>query len=222
MGLLNETQVNIGLGKGKAINEFNDRILNFQIGNKMESINSNDMRLIKELCTQRITKQEFENETKFKASYQQLVFLLDNTEKEVNLENNDNKYFSAIFWDLPDQLSLLESEYIFRKFLLKNWHHEHEEIAGSFQVFFNNDKDNIQVLLQSIKNIPKYLNRNDLKYSYVRKIIYAIGAQPEPYNIEALEELANKTDDDIIKDLSLHQIEKRKSLGRWESTKNVQ
>ena len=59
-----------------------------------------------------------------------------------------------------------------------------------------------------------------MKYPYIRKIIYAIGAQPEPYNIDALEKLATKTNDEQIKDLALHQIKKRKELGRWEAAKN--
>ena len=61
-----------------------------------------------------------------------------------------------------------------------------------------------------------------MKYPYIRKIIYAIGSQPEPYNSEALEKLASETNDEKIKDLALHQIEKRKELGRWEAAKNAQ
>jgi hypothetical protein len=72
-----------------------------------------------------------------------------------------------------------------------------------------------------VNTIPDYLSSDDFKYPYIRKIIYAIGAQPEPYNIEALEKLANETGDEQIKELALHQVKKRKELGRWEATKNT-
>jgi len=62
-----------------------------------------------------------------------------------------------------------------------------------------------------------YKSSDDLKYSYIRKIIYAIGAQPTPENIQALEEIAQSRDNEI-RNLALHQIKKRKERGRWEST----
>ena len=54
----------------------------------------------------------------------------------------------------------------------------------------------------------------------MQKIIYAIGAQPQPESLLALEKLASETDDEKIKELALHQLEKRKELGRWEYEKN--
>ena len=47
--------------------------------------------------------------------------------------------------------------------------------------------------------------------------MYAIGAQPQPESLLALEKLASETEDEVIKELSLRQVEKRKLLGRWES-----
>lgn len=61
-----------------------------------------------------------------------------------------------------------------------------------------------------------YKSGEDLKYPFIRKIIYAIGAQPEPYNMEALKTISQSTDEKI-KELALHQIEKRKKFGRWEA-----
>lgn len=115
-----------------------------------------------------------------------------------------------------------KNESTLRKVLLLNFHKSHEDIASLFQSNYNNNKENIPILLQSINTIPDYLVPDDFKYPYIRKLIYAIGAQPEPYNIEALEKLANETEDEQIKDLALHQIEKRKKLGRWEAVKNPQ
>lgn len=187
----------------------------------MESISFNDKRLIKDLCDYEIDITEFINKTDFKASFVQLNLLLDETKMRVS-EYGDNQYFYSIFWNLPNSLSFDEEVNLYSKYLLKNWHHEHEEIVGSFQAFFHNSKENIPILLKAINNIPDYLRPDDFKYPYIRKIIYAIGVQPEPYNIEALEKLANETNDEQIKELALHQIKKRKKLGRWEATKNPQ
>ena len=72
--------------------------------------------------------------------------------------------------------------------------------------------------LKAIDNIPEYLEPEDFKYPYVRKIIYAIGAQPQPESLLALEKLASETNDIKIRELALHQLEKRKELGRWEQS----
>ncbi len=110
----------------------------------------------------------------------------------------------------------IENEDIISKLILENWHKEHEDIAGLFQRKFNKNKKNIQILLQAINNIPEYLQVDDFKYPYIRKLIYAIGAQPEKDNIKTLLMLAKSEDEQVAK-LALHQIEKRKQLGRWEN-----
>lgn len=115
-----------------------------------------------------------------------------------------------------------ENRETLRKLLLLNFHKSHEDIVSLFQLNYNKDSADILILIKAIENIPEYLQPDDFKYPYIRKIIYAIGAQPEPYNIEALEKLANETNDEQIKELALHQIKKRKKLGRWEATKNPQ
>lgn len=117
--------------------------------------------------------------------------------------------------------NVLNFKEIEKKLLSEEWHTTHEDIVGYFQLMFNTERENISILLNAITNIPDYLRPDDFKYPYIRKLIYAIGAQPEPYNVEALENLVNETTDQQIKDLALHQIEKRKRLGRWEAAKNV-
>ena len=107
-----------------------------------------------------------------------------------------------------------------RKLLLLNFHDSHEDIVDLFQTMWNNSTENIPILLKAIDNIPKYLEDDDFKYPYIRKIIYAIGAQPQPESLLALEKLASETNDTEIKKLALHQLEKRKELGRWEYEKN--
>ena len=105
-----------------------------------------------------------------------------------------------------------------RKLLLLNFHDSHEDIVDLFQTMWNNSTENIPILLKAIDNIPKYLEDDDFKYPYIRKIIYAIGAQPQPESLLALEKLASETNDIKIKELALHQLEKRKELGRWEQS----
>lgn len=132
------------------------------------------------------------------------------------MENKDSE--SLQYLDMlpkEDSNSYLE---IRKQLLLESWHQLHEDIVGFFQLVYNDNIDNINVLQKAISNLPEYIKENNSKYPYIRKIIYAIGAQPEPYNIQALEELAKSTDEQI-KELALHQIEKRKKLGRWESKK---
>ena len=87
-------------------------------------------------------------------------------------------------------------------------------MASAFQTIFNNNTENIPILLKAIDNIPEYLELEDFKYPYIRKIIYAIGAQSQPESLLALEKLAAETNDTEIKKLALHQLEKRKELGR--------
>ena len=87
-------------------------------------------------------------------------------------------------------------------------------MASAFQTIFNNNTENIPILLKAIDNIPTYLEPEDFKYPYIRKIIYAIGAQPQPESLLALEKLAAETNDTEIKKLALHQLEKRKELRR--------
>lgn len=161
-----------------------------------------------------ITKEEIKKIIK-PVNYDEYVILLNDS-----LGKDDSSFFEALLWDLPNNLTFREEESIFQFLIVDIRHREHENMATSFQARFNNNIDNISVLLKSVNLIPKYLESYDFKYSYIRKIIYAIGAQPEPYNIEALEKLSNETNNDEIKGLVIHQIEKRKKLGRWEFNKN--
>lgn len=108
----------------------------------------------------------------------------------------------------------LSNEEPLRKLLLWNFHNSHEEIVDLFQTMWNNSSENIPILLKAIDNIPEYLEDDDFKYPYIRKIIYAIGAQPQPESLLALEKLTSETNDTEIKKLALHQLEKRKELGR--------
>jgi hypothetical protein len=185
----------------------------------MEVISSKNQQLIKDLCDWKINREQFIEKTAFKANYEQLRYLLLSVKDYIN-KNEYNQYFGAILWDLPNSMSNKEDEALFQEFLLCDFHSEHENMASAFQSTFNNNIENIPILLKAIDNIPKYLEPEDFKYPYVRKIIYAIGAQPQPESFLALEQLVSQTNDVEIKKLALHQLEKRKELGRWEYERN--
>jgi hypothetical protein len=150
--------------------------------------------------------------------YQNRVNTLDLTQSlNIAFSNKDKSSLENCFF-VAYTLNLfsIENEAIISKLIVENWHKEHEDIVGLFQRKFNNNKQNIQILLQAINNIPEYLQDDDFKYPYIRKLIYAIGAQLEKDNIETLLILA-KSEDEQIGKLALHQIKKRKELGRWEN-----
>lgn len=152
----------------------------------------------------------------YKANFEELKQLL----LESKTDHVFNNRFNAILWRFP--ISMSESDFIklLHFFLLEYGHHDHEQIITSLQQYYNNDENSINYLIKIISELPDfYKHDEDLKYPFIRKIIYAIGAQPEPYNIEALETLL-QSEDEEIKALVLHQIEKRKRLGRWEAEDN--
>jgi hypothetical protein len=160
-----------------------------------------------------ITNEQLNDIINYKVNYIEFKELLD-----LCYKTNDQSLFEAVLWCMPNVMTNPEKELIFSHFIILPNHHDHENIIIAFQNQFNTNYRNIEVLLNAIKKIPEYLQEDDFKYSYIRKIIYAIGAQPEPYNIQALEKLS-KSEDLQIRELALHQIEKRNKLGRWESIK---
>ena len=173
-------------------------------------ITEKDKELILLLCERKISIEDFKTLTKFIANKEILKELLFETKNRIN-EYNDNNYFEALFWRLPKILTFKEKEEIYQEFLLQKFHHEHEEMASAFQTIFNNNTENIPILLKAIDNIPEYLEPEDFKYPYIRKIIYAIGAQPQPESLLALEKLASETNDIKIKELAYISLKKEKN-----------
>lgn len=150
----------------------------------------------------------------YRANYEELKQLL----LESKTDSIYDTRFSKILWRFPISMSDSDFMKLLQFFLLENWHHGHESIIETFQDSFNNDKENITYLMHLLSSLPEfYKYDDDLKYPFIRKIIYAIGAQPEPHNIEALEKIS-LSEDEKIKELALHQIKKRKKLGRWEAS----
>jgi hypothetical protein len=160
-----------------------------------------------------ITKDELFKIFPYKAKFEELKQLLLQTKRDCFY----NEEFYNILWRFP--ISMSDSEYIelLHFFLLEDWHHDHERILQELQNYSNEDKNSIKYLMKLLSHPPdRYQHDEYIKYPFIRKIIYAIGAQPEPYNIQALETLL-QTEDKEIKELVLHQIEKRKRFGRWEA-----
>lgn len=139
---------------------------------------------------------------------------------EILLNENNYEEFQSIFWFFTFELEIYNRVNFYKKYILNIKHYEHENMVSAFQSTFNNNTENISILLKALENIPEYLQPEDFKYPYIRKIIYSIGAQPQPESLLALEKLAQETKDKKIKELALHQLEKRKRLGRWEAEMN--
>ncbi|WP_433829505.1 hypothetical protein [Flavobacterium anhuiense] len=152
----------------------------------------------------------------YRANFEELKQLLFESKTDSIFDTR----FTDILWRFPISMSDCEFMKLLQIFLVENWHHNHESIIRKFQDWFNEDKDTIKYLMQAFHSPPEFYKYDEaLKYPYIRKIIYAIGAQPEPYNFEALEAIS-QSEDEEIKALALHQIEKRKRLGRWEANSN--
>ena len=170
--------------------------------------------ILQKRCAGLLTQEEVDTAIKWKKSKAEIEELLDNCLAQGNPDNN----FEVYFWYTPSDITRLEDEKLSRKYLLVEGHFEHENIASGFQTYLNNSSENVDILIQAIENVPKYLELDDFKYPYIRKCIYAIGAQPEPENFKGLILLA-ESNDIRIKELAIHQIEKRKMRGYWEKEK---
>ncbi|MEX0596249.1 MAG: hypothetical protein WD512_07090, partial [Candidatus Paceibacterota bacterium] len=169
-------------------------------------MNDNDKKIVLDFACKKISRDElFQN----LPNYLKEPFLLEKYNEVITSKDKRELEFLRM---IPlDNIQLLLP--IYRKLILEDWHTENEDIARYFQNEFNEDIENIPILIKAINSVPKYLQYDVMKYPYIRKIIYAIGAQPEPNNIKALERLSIETEDEQIKELALHQIEKRKKLG---------
>jgi hypothetical protein len=111
---------------------------------------------------------------------------------------------------------------IWKVLLTEDWHFEHEDLIRVFQCVFNQEQENIDFLLKIFRHIPLYISQDSvIKHSYLQNIIYAIGAQPQPESLCALELLLSETKDEEIKKMISSQIEKRRSIvgGKYEFEK---
>jgi len=161
----------------------------------MKEISSGDWDLLRDAALGRISKSEL-SKILFPidvAAFRELLvsLLMDEDTKEYNGK------FGLAFWYLPTIATEKDKSNLFGEFLLKPGHNEHEEIVSAFQTSLNDNPENLKALKLAFDKVPPYLQRDDMRYSYLRKVIYAIGAQPEPFNLATLRELINSEDDKI-------------------------
>ena len=161
---------------------------------------------MKRYYTGQITREQEEEELRNCVNVQNFNIAICSLEKIASLDITRSVILVGFILDLYNSAN----EKPMRDLLVLNFHDSHEDIVRLFQLRWNNNIENIPILLKAINNIPEYLQDEISKYSYIKKIIYAIGAQPQPESLLALEKLASETNDIKIKELALHQLEKRK------------
>lgn len=160
-------------------------------------------------------REEIYKKLHFKVSFEVFKQLLFSLKDDIKL---CERHFSDVYRLLPHTMSKKEFEELHTFFFKEKWHRNHDDMVGMFQTTFNDNPKNIDTILHVMNDLPEFYRYDtDLKHPFIRKCIYAIGAQPEPYNIQALEALLEKeTDEEIIEYLE-EQIETRKTDGRRES-----
>jgi hypothetical protein len=174
-----------------------------------------------ELCElqqlNKITYDEFISNFPEKFTLQEILAIVSNLRSDVK-----GGYKLDLLSNLiSSSLSKEEIRQLYLVLLKEDWHDMHERYIGGLQNYYCGDIKVIEPLLALMHNPFKQFLHIDFYGPFVRKIIYAIGAQPEPANIEALEELT-KSENVIIRDFAIHQLDKRKLLGRWEAERNKQ
>lgn len=110
----------------------------------------------------------------YKANFNEMVELLEYFKND-KVFNNE---FDEVLWRFPNNLNKGEMTTLLQTFLLKNYHHSHEGIISELQSIYNTETKTIKFLLMRLESLPAYYSKDeDLKYPFIRKLIYAIGAQ---------------------------------------------
>jgi len=176
-------------------------------------ISDKNKKLLRKLAAGLISQKAFDKSFKKKFNLNEIDLLL-------NESLGNNSLFHMYFWYCPKNLNYTEKDILFKKYIsINEGHHEHEEMLSYFHRNFINPIGNIDILTKLIEQPPHYFFAEGRQMVFIDKCIFTIAQQPQPFNLEALEELA-KSEDEKIKDLALHQIEKRKQYRRWENEKD--
>ena len=173
--------------------------------------------IMKRYYTGQITREQEEEELRNCVNVQNFNIAICSLEKIASLDITRSVILVGFILDLYNSAN----EKPMRDLLLLNFHDSHEDIVRLFQLRWNNNIENITILIQATRSIPDYLSPVDIKHSYLQNIIYAIGAQPQPESLCALEYLLSETKDKEIKKMISSQIEKRRSIvgGKYEFEK---
>lgn len=164
--------------------------------------------IVKRYYTGQITREQEEEELRNYVNVQNFNHAICSLEKIASLDITRSVILVGFILDLYNSAN----EKPMRDLLVLNFHDSHEDIVRLFQLRWNNNIENITILLQATRSIPDYLSPVDIKHSYLQNIIYAIGAQPQPESLCALEHLLSETKDEEVKKMISSQIEKRRSI----------
>ena len=173
--------------------------------------------IMKRYYTGQITREQEEEELRNCVNVQNFNIAICSLEKIASLDITRSVILVGFILDLYNSAN----EKPMRDLVVLNFHNSHEDIVRLFQLRWNNNIENITILIQATRSIPDYLSPVDIKRSYLQNIIYAIGAQPQPESLCALEYLLSETKDEEIKKMISSQIEKRHSIvgGKYEFEK---
>ena len=174
--------------------------------------------IVKRYYTGQITREQEEEELRNCVNVQNFKIAICSLEKIASLDITRSVILVGFILDLYNSAN----EKPMRDLLVLNFHDSHEDIVRLFQLRWNNNIENITILIQATRSIPLYISQDSvIKHSYLQNIIYAIGAQPQPESLCALEYLLSETKDEEIKKMISSQIEKRHSIvgGKYEFEK---
>ena len=170
----------------------------------MRKLTKTDWDILRSFTGPIIDREQIFAALQLRANFEEIKELLASLREEDDPKNR----FNIILNRFPHSMSYEEQEEIYRIFLLEDWHHEHGNMVKAFQRYFNRSTKNIEVLLKRMNNVPEFYRYDmDLKNPFIRKCTYAIAAQPEPNNIDALTKLS-ESNDEVVRGYAQHQLEK--------------
>lgn len=132
---------------------------------------------------------------KKKADFEQFVELLYGCKKM----DDPEICFDCILSKFPISINAKEYTKVCRIFLKELWHRNHESMIGFLQdEVSGKDNENIEALDWLLNNLPEfYKHDDDLKYPFIRKIMYAIASQPKNEALEYFTQKLNSPDERI-------------------------
>lgn len=173
--------------------------------------------IMKRYYAGQITSEQEKEELRRCVNVQNFNIAIDSLEKIASIDVTRSVILVGFILGLYNNVN----EKPMRDLLLLNFHDSHEDIVRLFQLRWNSNVENITILIRATRSIPDYLSPDDVRYPYISNLIYAIGAQPQPESLCALESLLSETEDDEIKKMLSSQIAKRRSIvgGKYEFEK---
>ena len=123
--------------------------------------------IMKRYYTGQITREQEEEELRNCVNVQNFNIAICSLEKIASLDITRSVILVGFILDLYNSAN----EKPMRDLLLLNFHDSHEDIVRLFQLRWNNNIENITILIQATRSIPDYLSPVDIKRSYLQNII---------------------------------------------------